>query len=368
MQIERKASVIFSDASIIIRDEFPDASVRLSWADEKARERKFKREVFARIVQTLNRLGWVCVLPDKEARNDPDEYGIRERMRRCKRLCSKGDLKGELHLSGSCLKFEMFQNVNAPDRPDHDGRYQGDKEHHMPYLIRLEMERTRRRIRNYLCSVFTGYHFDVAAMDKYQHRIGVGYMTAMEAVEKDWRNSGHFVERLGRPDGEHRASNNKSADGGVVRNGERVWYLDRKGRWITGIAYYRLGPMWNVVSGRYTRDCQQNNYLHVSCPDDLRVKRNSKLRRSRIEHLMAHAAAAMKFERAAQLRDLLNPKAEPLYMILNTREDVYFRQDYSGYTRDTTHAGKYTRAELKPYLGDADVKDDLRAVPIQSAA
>ena len=30
----------------------------------------------------------------------------------------------------------------------------------MPYLLRLEMERTRRRIRDYLCAVFSGYRFD----------------------------------------------------------------------------------------------------------------------------------------------------------------------------------------------------------------
>lgn len=55
-------------------------------------------------------------------------------------------------------------------------------------------------------------------------------------------------------------------------------------------------------------------------------------------------------------------------MILNVKDGVYFRPNYSGYTSDMIRAGKYTRAELKPYLGDADEKDDLKAVPISQAA
>ncbi|AZD65984.1 hypothetical protein SAMN04489802_4410 [Pseudomonas chlororaphis] len=38
--------------------------------------------------------------------------------------------------------------------------YQSDKEKHIPYLMRQEMEHTRRRIRTYLCNVFSGYYFD----------------------------------------------------------------------------------------------------------------------------------------------------------------------------------------------------------------
>ncbi len=75
------------------------------------------------------------------------------------RWCSKGDLKADLKVSGRSITFEMFQNVNAPDRPDHGGRHQSNKEFHMPYVMRLEMERTHRKIRDYLCAVFTDYKF-----------------------------------------------------------------------------------------------------------------------------------------------------------------------------------------------------------------
>ena len=51
MQITRKASVIFSDASIIIREEFPDGGRRLSWDDEKACERKFERKLPCSLTQ-----------------------------------------------------------------------------------------------------------------------------------------------------------------------------------------------------------------------------------------------------------------------------------------------------------------------------
>jgi len=76
----------------------------------------------------------------------------------------------------------------------------------------------------------------------------------------------------------------------------------------------------------------------------------------------------MNYRRTEVLRKMLFPEPEPLSMILNVNDGVYFRPNYSGYTSDTIRAGKYTRAGLKPYLGDADEKDDLKAVSISLAA
>lgn len=91
-------------------------------------------------------------------------------------------------------------------------------------------------------------------------------------------------------------------------------------------------------------------------------------RRQRLEDMIARAVAGMNYQRAEVLRKVLFPEPEPLFMILNVKDGVYFRPNYSGYTNDTIRAGKYKRAELKPYLGDADEKDDLKAVPISQSA
>lgn len=58
--------------------------------------------------------------------------------------------------------------MNTPTRPDHGGRYESNLEACMPYVLRLEMERTRRRIRDYLCNVFSGYTFDSKSRSIYR--------------------------------------------------------------------------------------------------------------------------------------------------------------------------------------------------------
>jgi len=92
------------------------------WDAKVIWERKFKREVFKRIVQTLNRIGWTVgeqshIFTDNNSRH-----------------CVKGGLQTDLKISRRSIELEFFQSVNTPDRADHSGRYQSDKEKHMPYL------------------------------------------------------------------------------------------------------------------------------------------------------------------------------------------------------------------------------------------
>lgn len=72
-QINRSASIIFGDADIIIRDPHPG---RQPWDQEKAWEREYRNQVLKRIVQTLNRLGLACAMPEPEERDKRDQYGI----------------------------------------------------------------------------------------------------------------------------------------------------------------------------------------------------------------------------------------------------------------------------------------------------
>lgn len=295
-RMDRDGTVVFHDASIHIWEEGLRAARDAGgWDGEKRWEQQFKRDVFARIVQTLNRLGW-SVGP-----------GVHIFTGNNARYCRKGDLQADLRLFGRHIELEFFQNVNAPDRPDHDGRYQRDQERHMPYLMRIEMERTRRRIRDYLCNVFTGYVFKPVATSR-----STG-AAALELIEQSYRESSHFKGDLTK----YTISdyNNRSADNGVVEHGARVWFADRKGRIVTGTAYYNINNMWWVVTGRYDHTNVASFELYMQLPDNARVKRNGPLRRRRLEAELASAIGAMKFERAELLRDLLFPDNPELFNV-----------------------------------------------------
>lgn len=343
-QIDREGSVNFGDASISIWEE----GIPSEWNAKREWELVFKRQVFARIVQTLNRLGWTCTMPEIDA-HSVKHYGgnVARWSAERRRECSKGDLKGALEVHGRSITFEMWQGVNTPTRPDHGGRYESNKEDCMPYLLRLEMERTRRRIRDYLCNVLSGYVFDPKNRS---HEHKPLHITAMDRIQ------GKSDRRMREPDSYH----STSADGQQLQNGQRVYYYDYHGRMGTGIAYCD-GGMWDVVTGKWDYERKCNSELYVRCPGDPRVKRNQRQRRKRLEDLMAKAIKAMDFKRAEVLKGILWPVQEPLYLI--KKGDAYFRPDYSGYTSDTVQAGKYTADELKPYASDIE-RGDLKAIPM----
>ncbi|RAU43470.1 MULTISPECIES: UvrB/UvrC motif-containing protein [unclassified Pseudomonas] len=363
MQIERSGVITFGDANFYVRTEgYPHGA---PWKEQKAWESRFKREVFARIVQQLNRMGWSCKLPEFDQRECDRYPSIYQDSRRAERECRRGDLQGNLKMSFGTLEFQMWQDVvNVENR--NGGRYDYQKEERMPYMLRLMMEHTRQKIRRYLLSVFTNYKFEPSR----DLKIGPGRneVTAMEAVLERRKHSGHYVESLGRARFSNQAE--QSGDGQIIEDGMRVYAQDYYGRIVTGIALYCLNGNWTIVTGRYSAIYNiWHGQIYVSNPGDLRRKRNERQGRKRLEAEMSKAVAEMNFERAARLRDILFPNHEPLFMIWSDKHGgAYFGPNYSGYTTDKNSAGKYTRAELKPYLGTADQKDHLRAIPVRAVA
>lgn len=297
-QIEREGNIRFGDASLHITEEglgkCKDFRERDKW------ELLFKREVFRRIIQTLNRTGWKCVIPQDVI----DNYG--RSFAEGRRYCVKGDLKADLEITGRCIELKMFQNINAPDRSDHEGRYQNDKENHMPYLMRLEMERTRRKIKNYLCNIFTDYQFDSKFGCARGRKCAPGRLTSMEWLAEVYNESWHFKGDLSTYTISD--SNRTSADKKFIQHGKRVWFADRKGRICTGIAYYNINSMWWVITGKYDQTNIACFDLFTSPPEDVRQKRNGHLRERTLNTLMDEAVKSMAFERAAKLRDLLHPE------------------------------------------------------------
>ena len=284
-QIDREGRVVFHDASLHVWEEDVD-------------ETSFKKDVFKRIVQTLNRLGFTCIVPQDQIK----DYGYS--FATLSRYCVKGNLKADLSLGGRHIELKFFQNVNAPDRPDHEGRYQSDKEGHMPYLMRLEMERARRKIRDYLCNVFSGYVFKTDRIDGRSNKRGPKHLTAMEWLQGCYETSCHFKGDLNSY--EISDYNNKSADGSRVNHGQRVWFADRKGRICTGVAYYNINSMWWVVTGKYDVSNEACSRLYTAPPSDIRRKRNSALRERVLKSLLAKSIKAEEFEKSILFRDLLS--------------------------------------------------------------
>ena len=329
-RINRAGNINFGDASLSIWEEGIRAAG--NYQAEKAWNRQFKREVFARIVQTLHRIGWT-VGPWDQA----DHY---KAIALGHRTCSKGDLKGELDVSGRCIKFEMWQDV-TPSENSNGGRYDFSKEARMPYLLRIEMERTRRRIRDYLLNVLTDYEFKPSAPE-----LGVGGATAIEVAAHARRTSCHYVQALDRAN----ISNKEqgfSADGVALENGSKVFAFDHAGRVICGTAFYSLNGNWQIVTGHYGLTYAWHTEVYAECPGDPRVKRNSDQRRRRLEGELAKAIKAMNFERAAVLRDILFPGKPALFAIWSAQHSLYHRAGYRGYTSDLSQAGKFTADEVR---------------------
>ena len=363
--IHREGCVSFGDASLSVwEDTMPSLSGLDAHKKRDAWESAFKRQVFARIVQTLRRIGWTVEQPAINL-HDVKHYSGRvarwatERHRNY----SKGDLKGELEISGRSINFQMWQGVNTPNRPNHGGRYESDKEGCMPYVLRLEMERTRRRIRDYLCNVFDGYNFDSKHLSIYRKPL---QFTAMELIEQSYAEGSHFKGDMAahlKQNGykELPGYNCTSRDGQRIQHGQRVWFKDYDGRIGEGIAYYNINNMWWVVTGRYDRRNISTGDIFVKCPENPRVKRNEHQRRKRLEGELAKAVKAMDFDRAKVLKGILWPEPEPLFHII--KQGAYFRPNYCGYTDNQVDAGKYTKAELKPYA-DQIARGDPQAVPV----
>lgn len=344
-QIERQGTVRFGDAALYISEE----GLGGSWEERNAWEQKFKRQVFARVIQQMNRLGWT-VGPWDEA-----EHYKSKSFASNHRTCSKGEhLHALLEISGRCIKLEMWQSSNTPTRPDHQGRFESNKEEVAPYLLRLEMERTRRRIRNYLCGVFTGYAFEEERPGRGSRR-SLKPPTAMEFLAGCYAESWHFKGEWQAYRDAHSSpglvscfnSNRKSADGHLLEHGQRIYFFDRKGRALTGTAYYNINNMWWVVSGKYAVTNEASFELYVDNPGDLRRKRNKKLRRQQLEKQLNKAMATMNFERAARLRDIIYPPNEPIFCLWHREHRAYHCTGFSGYASDQLQAGKFTRAELK---------------------
>jgi hypothetical protein len=345
-RIDRAGTINFGDASICLYEEgIARARNEGGYARAQAWERQFKRDVFSRIVQMLRRVGWT-VGPWNKA----EQY---KAIALNHRTCSKGALQGELDICGRGIKFEMWQDL-TPSENSNGGRYDFNKEARMPYVLRLEMERTRRRIRDYLCNVFAGYAFNARSGAGRSAKLGFMHLDAMEWIAECYRTSYHFkgdwakYVALNATPGMAGCfnGNRRTADGVLLEHGQPVWCFDYRGRIQQGTAYYNINNMWWVALGRYDVTNKASFELYAACPANPRIKRNADRRRKRLEAELAKAIKAMQFEHAAKLRDILFPGAPALFNVWHDEHQLYHRAGFCGYTADQSQAGKFTADEV----------------------
>lgn len=281
---------------------FDDAAIHIDtrqlvvsyWKVRQEIEKHFKRDVFSRLVQQLNRMGWKCEIPQSYIEDYSHSFA------RNFRLCQKGDLYGFIQLTGYILTFKMWQNINTPDREKNDGEYQSNQEKHAPYLLRLEMLRTKNRLKNYFINIF-GFDFQEPRKELFNGYFGI---TAEEwVIEHRIKNSSHYLPELGHA--QIYGNNDQSADGKKIIHGSTVYFYDIKGRLCKGKALYSLNMMWNIITGKYDYSVEANHEIFVDCPANPRLK-NQKNKFSTLEKLKLKAIKNENFEKAIIFRNLIN--------------------------------------------------------------
>lgn len=361
-QLDRTGTIHHHDAELSIWEE-PGGPVQKDW------QRQFKREVFARIVQQLRRLGWTVAMPAI----DPltvQHYGgtVARWSAERKRQCRKGDLQADLEISGRHIEFKMFQAIHCPTRPDHEGRYEANKEAVAPYPLRLEMIRTRARLTAYLCNIFTGYTLQPPRIAS-PNPDPLAYFNDGWDSEHDKRAGTHRFTRGpdGWPDDTVLSSRDRTDhDGNRLDHGAIRWHRDHTGRVRRGKVYGGINGQWLFVYGPGPRDHTHTHAksLFTYQPGQLLLRHiEPARRRKRLETELNQAVKAMNFERAARLRDLIFPPDEPLYVIWHRDHRAYHRPGNSGYTNQLADAGKFTLAETRQW---GNAPNEIR--PLERAA
>lgn len=301
-----------------------DASIGI-WQDDP-NDTSFRSDIYAVLIRQMRDRGW-------SIKADPK---IRSRYRCLNanhRKGARGTLGCEIQLTGRVVQVEFWSTTAAQDNR-HGRRYDFGRMARMSHLDGLRVELEFKRIARWL---------ETLAPIKLT-RSSDDHLTPMQQIEKRYAESWHTDKALGRP---HWGQdyNRKSADGALLEHGQTVWFADRHGRIVRGTAFYNINSMWWVVAGGELRN-QSCHELYTQAPANLRIKRNERRRRTRLEKELALAVQRMAFDRAAVLKRILFG-VEQTFMIWARDKQAYYRSQYSGYTVDRISAGKYTRAEAE---------------------
>ncbi len=305
---------------------------------ENANDPTFHKEVFLGLLKHLGRSGWVVTL-DEEIRKH--HRCLSPNYRRAR----KGNLFASVHVSGRVVEIDIWAETWVKENQN-GHRYDFDKIRRLDYLDRLRVDLTFRRLAHWLSA------FSTVTVENGIRRPSLVAPTALDQIARRYAKCWHTDKALGRPICTS-PSNCRSADGGTVTHGAPVWFVDAKGRLGRGVAYYNINSMWWIAVGRDTLRNKASFEIYVSPPSDLRVKRNERDRRKRLETEMSLAVRVHDFRRAETIRKILFGD-QPLFRIWSSKNDAFYGSNHSGYTSDTARASLYTRAEAE---------DEVRRVP-----
>jgi len=291
-----------------------------------AQDPSFRSDVYAELIRQMRRRGW-------SIRLDPRIHRNHRVLSANHRLGARGTLRCAIAISGRVVELD-FWSQTSPQINRNGRRYDFGRMASMHQLDRLRIELEFKRICAWLETLAPITVSRSADRD----------IPAMERIAKSYAESWHSDKTLGRPICKYEY-NRKAADGVLLEHGQTVWFPDRKGRIARGTAYYNINNMWWVVAGGQLFN-EGSLSLFTAPPSDLRVKRNERARRTRLEDELALATRRMHFLRAEMLKRVLFG-TDATFMIWARDHNAYYRAQYAGYTTDVISAGKYTQAEAE---------------------
>lgn len=185
------------------------------------------------------------------------------------------------------------------------GKYEHDKLRKMPYLLKV---RVKYEIQQFVawCRENTEYTYK-DSKPKY------GALDATVDEFLDYRAE-HETFGRGRSvynNAEISPYNSKGQDG-VIRNGERVFFLGWDKRWGVGIAEHNINNMWWVKVGTHGLNNIGSHELRHTVPEGgLRGRHISEgARMKRLETLMLQAAKERRYADAERMRAVFDMKLE----------------------------------------------------------
>lgn len=296
------------------------------WQDN-ANDESFYTDVFKPLVANFKKRGWKVTA-------DPETLKHYRSLSKFSRLAVKGDLHADIEIRGRNIAVQFWSEAAESGGNSNGKRYDFDKLKRMPYLDRQRVLLAFHRMGAWLGAMAPVSITNTNAFA----------LSPMERIEKGYAESPHTKEELGRPtwSGDY---NRKTADGALLEHGQKVWFRNECGRFFHGAAYYNINNMWWVISGGVLRN-KGSFELHANQPADLRDKLHTRIRREALERLLRKAISGRDYRRAETLDRILFD-GQPVYLIWSRKRDAYYGTNYSGYSTDKLHAGKYTRTEAE---------------------
>lgn len=280
---------------------------RLTIRTGLAPDRRVRRRVFLPLVRAMRRFGWRLEFP----------AGAHPRGREII-VARRGSLIAHFERDAREIEIDFDGDLVRPLDPSRP--YRRDA---MAYLAERTVELTIRRILALL------------------RALGPVSITADPRFHPEIRERPYIEDFIARG-----APGWNCADGPVA-DGAVVWTRDAKGRAVRGPAF-RLG-----------RDClvfaERSRGILVACaavtrrpPADLRRRANDRLRRDRLEDLIAQANAAWDFARAAELRRVLG--ADIRFVVWSRSTGRFFGPGNRRERMEVYAAGRFTREEATAFV------------------